>query len=81
MKVSICWLDRVETPIPRGYGLAYTEYDVATEVFYPIPINYVVRYALKYYWRFLRFFYRVGLIDVGEAETFSWRDFYRIKAH
>jgi len=66
---------------PSGYGFAYSNFECAEDVFYPIPLNYVIRYSRSLYWRFLRIFYWIGLIDVGVNEAFSWRDFYRIKLH
>jgi len=81
MKFSLCWLDRVKKLPPRGYGFAYDEFASAREVYYPLPINYIVRYWRNCYWGFLRFFYRIGLIDTNERECFRWADFFRIKVH
>ncbi|MFA5394960.1 MAG: hypothetical protein WC346_02970 [Methanogenium sp.] len=41
-----------EKPAPWYYGLAYTEFYKYTSVWYPIPINYIVRLSmkLKYRW-------------------------------
>ena len=82
MRIERSWLRRVGgSPIPKGYGLAYAKYSRAVEVYYPIPVNYIVRYTRVFYWRFLRAFYWVGLIDVEANESFSWVDFFRIKTH
>ncbi len=35
---------------PRWWGLAYRQYSVRYSVLYPIPINIIVHYALKFYW-------------------------------
>lgn len=67
--------------IPRGYGLAYWDYARAEGIYYPLPINFAVRYGLDCWYRFLRLFYWIGLIDVGDGEIFLWREFYRIKSH
>ena len=37
--------------------------------------------ALDIYWKILRIFYWIGLIDTNERKTFRWSDFYRIKTH
>ena len=82
MKAVISWLDGVEgTPILKGYGYSYTDFLRAYDIYYPLPINYIVRYWRECCWGFIRFFYRVGLIDIGEAQLFRWADFYRIKTH
>lgn len=80
MKLIVSWHYATPT-ISRRYGLAYSNFACAQDIYYPIPINYILRYSRKLYWRFLRIWYWIGLIDVGEAEAFSWRDFYRIKSH
>lgn len=36
--------------IPRWWGFAYRLFDMRYTVLYPIPLNLVVRYALKLYW-------------------------------
>ena len=38
------------TSLPKKWWFAYREHDVAYSVFYLIPFNLVVRYALKLYW-------------------------------
>lgn len=66
---------------PWWYGFSHSDFVRAFDIFYPIPINLIVRYWLKAYWGFLGVVYWVGLIDVGEAEAFYWYSFYRIKSH
>lgn len=79
MKIS--YAERKHIPIPRGHGLAYRNYDIAVEVYYPIPINYIVRYCRDCLWQFLTVFHWVGLIDKCANEAFRWHDFFRIKLH
>jgi len=67
--------------IPRGYGYSYTLADRDAVVYYPIPINYIVRYWRRCYWRLMKNLYWVGLIDVGMGECFYWSSFWRIKSH
>ena len=69
------------TPVPQWYGLAYAEAYMPIDIYYPIPINYIVRYCRGFLWRFLRLFYWIGLIDISMGERFSWDDFFRIKSH
>ena len=79
MKHIYDWFDRGNAiAIPHHYGLAYSEFMRACDVYYPIPINLVVRYGLRLYWNFLRAFYWVGVIDTNIAECFRWDDFWRI---
>lgn len=79
MRISYCELDGGRRA-PRWYGFAYCDYARAFEIFYPMPINWIVRYWLKLCWGFLKAFYWIGLIDVDEAECFYWDSFYRIKS-
>ena len=80
MKYVHSWFDkRNTTVVPRYYGLAYSEFVRARDVYYPIPINYLVRYGLKAYWGFLRSMYWVGVIDTNIAECFRWSDFWRVR--
>ena len=65
---------------PRWYGFSHSDFKRGIEIFYPMPINWIVRYCLKAYWRFLMTIYWVGLIDVGMAMAFYWGAFYRIKS-
>lgn len=67
--------------LPKNYGYSYSDFFRDYCIFYPIPINYIVRYWRRCYWGFLRFFYWLGLIDRGVAEEFRWADFFRIKVH
>jgi len=79
MKIIVDWHKRTRTTIPKGYGFAYAEYIRDCGIYYPIPINYIIRYWRKCYWRFLTAFYWVGLIDTKASEEFRWTDFFRIK--
>lgn len=81
MKITKDWFNRTEVSIPKWYGFAYPELVRASDIYYPIPINYIVRYWLRCYWTLLRALYWVGLIDTGVGEMFSWSDFFRIKTH
>lgn len=80
MRLSYYELDNGSRP-PRWYRFSYTDFMRAFDVFYPMPINRFVRYGRRIYWKVLRAFYWVGLIDVGIAECFHWGSFYRIKSH
>ena len=84
MKIVRSWLDgiyreRERTYLSKWYGRSYSDYSRACDIYYPIPINYIVRYGLNVYWRFLRIFWWIGLIDTPEGCIFLWSDFYRIK--
>lgn len=86
MKIVVDWFDRggphyEKVSVPKWYGLAYSEADRASDIYYPIPLNYAVRHGLWCYWRFLSILYWIGLIDTGVGEMYSWADFYRIKSH
>ena len=72
MKISVSWFESREGVvfIPKGYGFAYKDFFRALDIYYPIPINYIVRYWPRCYWRFLRIFYWIGLIDVSPNEEF-----------
>lgn len=80
MKYIHSWFDKRNTmPIPRFYRLAYEEFVCARGVYYPIPINCIVRYGLKLYFGFLRMFYWIGVIDTDISMCFRWDDFWRIR--
>lgn len=82
MKFERSWFERATgTVVPKGYRLAYNKYHLATAVYYPVPINYIVRYSRDFYWETLRAFYWIGLIDMQVYDRFRWVDFYRIKVH
>ena len=66
---------------PSYLVTAYSRCDMNAFVMYPKPLHLVVRYGRIFYWRFLRVFYWMGLVDTSIGEAFSWRDFYRIKSH
>lgn len=67
--------------VPSYLGIAYEAFEMDAVVMYPKPLHLIVRYWRKFRWGFLKFSYRIGLIDTGEYEAFSWSDFYRIKTH
>ena len=80
MKYLQSWFDKKEhIPVPRWYGRSYSDYARALDVYYPIPLNYLMRYCLSCSWGFLRVFWWVGLIDTPRNCIFIWGDFYRIK--
>lgn len=83
MKLLISWFEKKNRgfSVPRWYQYSYTDFARAYDVYYPLPLNYIVRYWLGFYWYSLRAIYWVGLIDTGENECFSWGDFFRIKSH
>lgn len=65
--------------IPRWHGFSHSDFKCGVDVFYPVPINWLVRYSVRIYWRVLRAFDWVGLIDKADNEVFHWDSFYRIK--
>ena len=82
MKISISWEDKIRgASPPKWYGFAYTDYARALDIYYPYLINWFVSYWRRAYWRFMKVFYWIGLIDIGKGEMFSWGDFFRIKTH
>ena len=56
MKLSMVMNERdmVGVMLPKWYGIAYFQYDVRRVVLYVIPLNLLVRFARKVYWRFYR---------------------------
>lgn len=48
--------------IPFGYGFCYMEYDRLARVFYPFPINWIIRYARVLWWK----------IRSPETKWFEW---------
>lgn len=67
--------------IPKYLGVAYDDWAYCATVYYPIPLNYIVRIVRPLFWKIMRMFYWVGIIDTSIGEAFSWDDFYRIKTH
>jgi len=63
IKLVVSGKDLIGSKYPKWYGFAYRRWDIGYTVFYIIPLNLIVRYALKIYW----FFYR--WIKAG-----GWRD-------
>ena len=68
-------------PLPKRYGIAYEDFSRAIDIYYPIPLNYVVKYYRLYCRLLIKALYWVGLIDIGIGEMFHWGAFYRIKLH
>ncbi len=81
LRVDLYRLKAQGVYIPWYYRFSYDEIDIVVRVYYPIPINYIVRYGRSLCNSFLRILYWIGLIDVGPGEVFLWTDFYRIKSH
>ena len=81
MKLIIDWFTRHsgKALIPRHYGYSYAAPCSARDIYYPLPINYIVRYWRKSYWGILRLFYWIGFIDTRADEEFRWNDFLRMK--
>lgn len=67
--------------VPSYLGIAWRCWDMDALVMYPKPLHLIARFIRNCYWIFLKFFYRLGLIDTGEGEMFTWADFFRIKVH
>ena len=79
MKYLYSWFDkRNSKPAPRFYGKSYSEFDRALDVYYPIPLNYIIRYWLDFYWGFIKLCWWIGIVDTEEAREFGWGDFWRI---
>jgi len=49
--------------LPKWWGFAYRKFNIRYTVLYPIPINLIVRYALKLYW-----------LVYGWVATGGWKD-------
>lgn len=83
MKIIVDWLVKEKYGEEKAwwYGFSYSEENRACDIYYPYPLNWIIRYSLKLYWRFLRAFYWIGLIDVKVGESFHWDTFFRIKTH
>jgi len=67
--------------VPRFWGLSYWRYELCAGVFYPIPINYIVRWWEKVYWWPEYALWWVGLYDTPDGVELSLSDFWRIKTH
>ena len=55
--------------VPRWYGKAYANFIMNTVVFYPIPINLIVRWARDFY--FLLRCYDLGYRERIEQQVFE----------
>ena len=66
---------------PQFYGYSYIRYESLIYVFYPYPLNWVIRYTRMVWFSIVRMFDRVGLIDTARYEPLRWNDFFRIKSH
>lgn len=82
MKIILSWFERKNVGIkkPWWYRFSYTEYVRACDIYYPIPINYIIRYGLKCYWWVIFALDWVGLFDTPSCEVIRWSDFFRIKS-
>ncbi len=72
---------RERAVIPWWYRFAYSDYCRACDVYYPILINYIVRYGTRLFWWAENVLWWVGLIDVPMYAISTWSDFWRIKTH
>lgn len=83
MKLSVDGYTRYsgKDSIPKHYGYSYSDFCRDADIYYPLPINYIVRYWRGAYWAVLRSLYWIGLIDTRANEEFSWGDFFRIKTY
>ena len=84
MKLLVSWFERAsrsKVSVPRWYGRSYSDHSRAYDIYYPIPLNYITRYSLRFYWRAVRALDWVGLFDTPEAVEMQWSDFWRIKTH
>lgn len=36
--------------IPKGYGLCYEDFDTREGIYFPVPFNLLIRFALVIYW-------------------------------
>ena len=56
MKLILVKQDRdgIGAVLPRWYGFAYRRYNYSETVLAVIPLNLIIRYGLKVYWRIYR---------------------------
>jgi hypothetical protein len=65
--------------IPWWYGVSYQLPQLAVYVYYPYPINWIIRYTKELFWYSINLLWWIGLIDVMVGEEFYWGAFYRLK--
>ena len=65
---------------PFWTGTAYSVHEYQAVVYYPIPLNFLVRWSRCASMLMLRAVYWIGLIDVGPGERVTWQEFWRIKS-
>ena len=83
MKILVCWYKKAHTQravVPKWYGFSHSEEIRACDVYYPIPLNYIVRIWMKVYWRPQYALWWVGLYDTPDGVELSLSDFWRIKS-
>ena len=63
--------------IPKGYGLAWREFDKAESIFLPIPINIIASFMRTLYWRMIMAFYPAKIdILINKIETRAMQEGY-----
>lgn len=73
MKLVIDDKDLMGSILPRWYGFSYRRHEVRRTVLYVIPLNLIVRYALKIYWLFYRWLKHSGWRD--RLDDAYWRGY------
>lgn len=62
------------------YGLAYRDWEREAEVWHPLPLNFIVRWAHRLYWRWNRWRGKQTKFDLVFANKLTqeyWRGFSR----
>ena len=84
MKIIQDWYKRAgrkRVVLPWWYRFAYADHCRACDIYYPIPINYIVRWWEKVYWWPQYALWWVGFYDTPDDVELSLSDFWRIKSH
>lgn len=81
--ISWRYIDRGE-PIPGYLGIAYKDYLRHAVIYYPTPLNYVIRFKRGFwnlvFWRgIFSALWWIGVIDTPPGYMFVWGDFWRIR--
>ena len=51
--------------IPKGYGLAWREFDRVESIFLPVPFNIIVSFARSVYWHMVMAFYPSKIDEIA----------------
>lgn len=53
--------------IPNWHAVAWVDYNTLHTITYPIPLNFVMRYAWKFYWWYVWIFKRIDLNGIKKT--------------